>query len=62
VTALTASTELPRLVWPMTNVREAYLAGERADCELCGTPTAWVGPAAADFEAFVAVRRGVRTR
>lgn len=53
--------EPPHLAWPTTEVRESFLAGEQADCELRGTPMEWLGPAAADFEAFVAVRRGVRT-
>lgn len=60
--AMTELTEPASLVWPTTEVRESYLAGERADCELRGTPTEWLGPAAADFVDFVAVRRGVRTR
>jgi predicted acetyltransferase len=59
---MTELTEPPRLVWPTTDVRESFLAGELADCELRGNPTDWLGPAAEDFDAFVAVRRGVRTR
>lgn len=54
-------TEPPRLVWPTTDVRESFLAGELADCELRGTPKEWLGPAAEDFAGFVAIRRGVRT-
>lgn len=52
----------PRLVWPTTEVRVSYLVGEQADCLLRGTPTEWLGPAGDDFDEFVAVRRGVRTR
>lgn len=52
----------PRLVWPTTAVRVSYLTGEQADCLLTGAPTAWLGPASEDFEAFVASRRGVRIR
>lgn len=59
--AVTELPEPPRLVWPTTKVRESYLAGERADCELRGTPTEWLGAATADFDDFVAIRRGVRT-
>jgi RimJ/RimL family protein N-acetyltransferase len=54
--------EPPRLVWPTVTVRASYLAGERADCLLRGTPTDWLGPAGEDFDGFVAARRGVRTR
>jgi hypothetical protein len=54
--------EPPRLVSPTVCVRESYLAGERADCLLRGTPTDWLGPAGDDFIAFVAARRGVRIR
>jgi RimJ/RimL family protein N-acetyltransferase len=54
--------ESPRLVWPTVTVRESYLAGERADCLVRGTSTDWLGPAADDFDGFVAVRRGVHTR
>jgi predicted acetyltransferase len=54
--------EPPRLVAPTVAVRESYLAGERADCLLRGTPTEWLGRAADDFAGFVAARRGVRTR
>lgn len=53
-------TEPPRLVLPTVAVRDSYLEGERADCLLRGTSTDWVGPAADDFDAFVAVRRAVR--
>jgi predicted acetyltransferase len=52
----------PRLVDPTTAVRTSYLVGEQADCLLRGTPTEWLGPAADDFEAFVAERIGVRER
>jgi predicted acetyltransferase len=54
--------ESPRLVWPTATVRTSYLVGEQADCLLRGTPTEWLGPASEDFDEFVAVRRGVRTR
>jgi len=54
--------EHPRLVWPTTAVRVSYLTGEQADCLLRGTATDWLGPASADFDRFVAERRGVRTR
>lgn len=52
----------PALAWPTTAVRESYLAGEQADCLLRGTPTDWLGPARADFDGFVAERRGVQIR
>lgn len=52
----------PRLVWPTTGVQTSYLVGEQADCLLRGTDTDWLGPASEDFDAFVEVRRGVRTR
>jgi predicted acetyltransferase len=54
--------ESPHLVWPTVAVRTSYLVGEQADCLLRGTPTEWLGPASEDFDEFVAVRRGVRTR
>jgi predicted acetyltransferase len=54
--------EPPALVWPTTTVRTSYLVGEQADCLARGTDTAWLGPASEDFAAFVAERRGVRTR
>jgi len=54
--------EPPQLASPTVAVRESYLAGERADCLLRGTPTDWLGPAADDFDDFVAGRHGVRTR
>ncbi len=54
--------ERPALVWPTTAVRESYLAGERADCLLRGTPTDWVDVAREDFDGYVAERRGVRIR
>lgn len=52
----------PQLLWPTTEVRLSYLTGEQADCQLRGTPTEWLGPASDDFDGFVVVRRGVRTR
>jgi predicted acetyltransferase len=54
--------EPPRLVWPTTAVRGSFLAGELASSELEGTSAGWLGPAREDFGAFVAQRRGVRTR
>lgn len=54
--------EPPRLRWPTIEVRTSYLVGEQADCLQRGTPTDWLGPASADFDEFVAVRRGVITR
>lgn len=54
--------EPPRLVWPTTEVQMSYLLGEQADCLLRGAPTEWLVEAGADFDAFVAVRRGVQTR
>jgi predicted acetyltransferase len=54
--------EPPRLRWPTSAVRESFLAGERADCLAEGTSAEWLGPAVDDFDAFVAQRRGVRTR
>lgn len=50
------------LVQPTTAVRESYLAGEKADCLARDTPLDWIAAAAADFEAFVAERRGIRIR
>lgn len=49
-------------MWPTATVRTSYLVGEQADCLLRDTPTEWLGPASEDFDEFVAVRRGVRTR
>jgi predicted acetyltransferase len=60
--AMIELTEPARLVWPTTAVRESYLDGELADCELRGTPKEWLGPAAENFDDFVDVRRGVQTR
>jgi predicted acetyltransferase len=54
--------EPPRLVWPTTAVRESFLAGELASSEMEVTSADWLGPAREDFDAFVAQRRGVRTR
>jgi predicted acetyltransferase len=54
--------ESPSLVWPTTAVRESYLAGELADCLARGTPQDWLTEAAADFDGYVAQRRGVRIR
>jgi predicted acetyltransferase len=54
--------ESPRLASPTATVRTSYLVGEQADCLLRGTRTEWLGPASEDFDEFVAVRRGVRTR
>lgn len=55
-------TQPARLVWPTSSVRTSYLVGEQAYCLLRGTDTGWLGPASDDFEGFVDVRRGVRTR
>lgn len=52
----------PVLVQPTVAVRESYLAGEKADCLARGMPVDWLAAAAADFEAFVAERRGVQIR
>jgi predicted acetyltransferase len=54
--------EAPRLIWPTAAVRESYLAGERADCLREDRPTDRLDAAAADFDAFVASRRGVHVR
>jgi predicted acetyltransferase len=54
--------EAPHLTWPVTQVRISYLTGEQADCLLRGTDTAWLASASEDFDAFVAERRGTRTR
>jgi predicted acetyltransferase len=54
--------EPPRLVSPTTSVRESYLAGERADFLARGTSMERLRPAEADFEAYVAQRRGVKIR
>ena len=59
---MTDLAEPARLMWPTPAVRDSYLAGERADCLLGGTPADWLGPAAEDFDGFVAQRRGVRIR
>ena len=42
--------EPPRLIPPTTSVRESWLAGERADCELDGNPTTVLDQATEDFE------------
>lgn len=52
----------PRLVAPTTRVKTSYLVAEQADCLANGRSTDWLGPASDDFTAFVAQRRGVRTR
>lgn len=52
----------PRLVPPTTTVRESFLAGEEADLRLGGAPAGWLDEARADFDAFVAHRRGVQRR
>jgi predicted acetyltransferase len=54
--------EPPRLAWPTAQVRDSYLAGERADCELRGAATDWLDAASDDFDGFVATQRGVQTR
>lgn len=52
----------PVLRWPTTAVRESYLSGELADALDRQAPTDWLASAGEDFEAYVADRRGVRTR
>ncbi|UYM04769.1 GNAT family N-acetyltransferase [Solicola gregarius] len=52
----------PQLRWPTTDVRTSYLTGEQADCLLRTTDTDWLGAASDDFDGFVEVRRGIRTR
>jgi len=59
---VTELTEPARLVWPTTEVRVSYLAGERADCLAHGAPIGWLGPAGENFDQFVAERRGPRIR
>jgi predicted acetyltransferase len=54
--------EPPALVWPTAAVRESYLAGERAHCLDQNLATDWIGPAAEDFDGYVARRRGVQIR
>ena len=51
--------EPPRLVQPTVRVKTSYLVGEQADCLLRETATDWLDAASADFESFVAARRGV---
>lgn len=55
-------TEVPHLSWPTSQVRDSYLAGERADGLAGGAPLDWLDAAAEDFAAYVAQRRGVHTR
>jgi predicted acetyltransferase len=51
------------LVFPTTAVRESYLAGERSTAALdVGADLGWLDKAAADFDAFVARRRGLTRR
>lgn len=55
----------PRLVWPTTEVRDSYLAGERADHLAGGASADWLealDAAGEDFDTFVTQRRGVHTR
>ncbi|MFA1547033.1 GNAT family N-acetyltransferase [Actinomadura chokoriensis] len=52
----------PRLAAPTAEVRESFLAGERADHLATGDPTDWLDEAYRDFGAFVAQRRGVQWR
>jgi predicted acetyltransferase len=54
--------ERPRLVWPTTDVRESYLAGERALSRSEGLPLDPLDRAAEDFPAWVRDWSGVRTR
>jgi predicted acetyltransferase len=46
--------EPPRLTQPTVVVRESWLAGERAGCELTGSSTETLDSAQADFGAYVA--------
>jgi predicted acetyltransferase len=50
------------LVWPTTEVRESFLAGEREDCLERGVPTDWLDAAAEDFDGYVAGQSGVRIK
>jgi predicted acetyltransferase len=52
----------PRLVWPTTDVRESYLAGERAMSRSEGLPLDPLDRAAKDFPAWVRDWRGVHVR
>lgn len=54
--------ESPRLVPPTATVRESYLSGERAMCLDEGTPTDWLDPVAADFDAYAGTCRGVQVK
>ena len=47
---------------PTTRVKTSYLVGEQADCLVRGTETDWLDAASADFDGFVAARRGVQHR
>lgn len=60
--AVTDLIEPARLVWPTATVRESYLAGERANRLTYGWPTEVLDSAEADFDAYVAAKRGVRIR
>jgi predicted acetyltransferase len=62
ISRVTKLDEPAQLEWPTTRVRDSYLSGERADCEFRGTPTEWLVEATADFDTFVAQRRGVSVR
>jgi predicted acetyltransferase len=55
-------TEPAFLITPSTAVRTSYLDGELADCLHRGTSTDWLGPAAEDFDGFVASRQGLLHR
>lgn len=52
----------PRLVWAAATVRDAFLAGECADCLARAEAPDWLAAAGKDFDAFVAGARGVQTR
>ncbi|MBW8482317.1 GNAT family N-acetyltransferase [Actinomadura parmotrematis] len=52
----------PHLITPTTDLRDSYLAGERADLRAEGEDERWLDAAEADFAAFVAGRRGVHER
>jgi predicted acetyltransferase len=55
-------TEPAYLITPSPEVRESYLAGERADCLHRGTDTDWLVAAEADFDGFTAARQGLLVR
>lgn len=50
----------PQLIPPTSAVRDSYIVGEREMAREEGRPSAWLGDAARNFDAFVADRRAVR--